>query len=412
MGSTPTQVLDFEQAVAAVLERARAAFAAQSRATESLPLLATAGRVLAEPILADRDQPGFDRSTRDGFAIPAAGWRPGATLTVIGQVRAGDLWTGAPLAEGEAIEIMTGATLPAGANAVVMVEHVTRVGNAISPADDRILAPGENIVPRGAEAHLGQTVVTAGTLITAAEIGLAAACGYATLRVHARPAIAIIATGDELVELDQQPAPQQIRNSNSYAIAAMVTAAGGTPHRLAIARDLRDDVRARIAEARAADLLILSGGVSMGEYDLVEEVLTESGAEFFFTGVRMQPGRPVVFGRLPATPATSETWFFGLPGNPISTQVTFLCFAELFLRTLAGERVDAPNFAQATLAEAIEPRSNLTRLLPARLDGISVKLTPWQGSGDLAANARANCYAELLPGRPYAVGDVIRILQR
>ena len=412
MGSTPTQILDFEQAVARVLGQARQACAAHPRATESLPLLATAGRILAESILADRDQPGFDRSTRDGFAITAAAWRAGATLDIIGQVRAGELWPGPPLTPGQAVEIMTGATVPAGANAVVMVEHVERTGNILAPPDGRTLAPGENIVPRGAEARLGQSVVAAGTLITAAEIGLAAACGYATLRVCAMPVVAIVATGDELVELDQQPAPQQIRNSNSYTIAALVTAAGGTPLRLAIARDLREDVCTRITEARAADLLILSGGVSMGEFDLVEEVLTDAGAQFFFTGVRMQPGRPVVFGRLPALPGASETWFFGLPGNPISTQVTFLCFAELFLRTLAGETLTSPKFAEATLAEAIEPKPGLTRLLPARLEGVSLKLTPWQGSGDLAANARANCYAELLPGKSYQTGDVIRILRR
>ena len=166
------------------------------------------------------------------------------------------------------------------------------------------------------------------------------------------------------------------------------------------------------------DLLVFSGGVSMGEYDLVEEVLEEFGAEFFFTSVAMQPGKPVVFGRLPArghhplgTPEP-ECYFFGLPGNPISTQVTFHCFVEPFLRALAGEASPGPRWAQATLAQAVAGKAGLTRLLPARMDGVTVSVVGWQGSGDLAANARANCYAELLPGAGYEAGDVIRVLLR
>ncbi len=150
----------------------------------------------------------------------------------------------------------------------------------------------------------------------------------------------------------------------------------------------------------------------MGEYDLVEEVLARFGAEFFFTGVRMQPGKPVVFGRLPARGDRPARIFFGLPGNPISTEVTFRCFAAPLLRTLGGERGSAPPYAQATLAEAVAAKPGLTRLLPARMEGVALRLVSWQGSGDLAANARANCYAELLPGREYAVGDLVRVLLR
>ena len=277
---------------------------------------------------------------------------------------------------------------------------------------------GEDVVARGSEARAGQVVVPAGTRVGAAEIALAATCGMAEVAVFARPRVVIVATGDELVEVAQQPREQQIRNSNSYAIAAMVTAAGGEPVRLAIARDVREEVRERVAQGRMWDLMILSGGVSMGEYDLVEEVLEEFGAEFFFTGVKMQPGKPVVFGRLPARQHAAEETperechFFGLPGNPISTQVTFHCFAETFLRALGGEVNPQPRWAQATLAEEAAGRPGLTRLLPARMDGVKVRLVGWQGSGDLAANARANCYAELLPGRSYAPGEVIRVLLR
>ena len=407
MGSAPLKVVEFEEALAIVLREARG-----KAGVTRVALLEAAGRVLAEDVKADRDQPPFDRATRDGFAVRATEWSAGAKVRVVGQVRAGEQWRGDAVRAGEAIEIMTGAPLPEGADAVAMVEHVERGPDWVQAARGRGLAVGENVVASGSEARAGQAVVAAGTRIGAAEIALAATCGLAEVAVFARARVAIVATGDELVEVRETPAEQQIRNSNSYSIAAMVTAAGGEPGRLAIARDVREDVRARVAQGRKSDLMILSGGVSMGEYDLVEEVLEEFGAEFFFTGVKMQPGKPVVFGRLPARQADPECYFFGLPGNPISTQVTFHCFAEIFLRALGGEASPQPRWAQATLAEEVGGRPGLTRLLPARMDGVEVRLVGWQGSGDLAANARANCYAELLPGRSYAPGEVVRVLLR
>jgi molybdopterin molybdotransferase len=390
-------------------------------ATETLPLLESAGRVLAEPILADRDQPPFDRSTRDGFAVRTADLSAGTALKVIGQVRAGDIWTGAALTAGEAIEIMTGAPVPPGADAVVMIEHVALTEDRISLSPGRALRCGENIVSRSSEARLGEAVVARSSLLGAAEIAEAATCGCSTVDAFARPDVAIVATGDELVEIGQFPDDRQIRNSNSYGLAALVASTGAAPIRLDTARDTREDVRDRIARGRAADLLLFSGGVSMGKYDLVEEVLAEFNAEFFFTGVKMQPGKPLVFGRLPkledADGAGPECYFFGLPGNPISTQVTFHCFVEPFLRVLCGEPASGPRFVQATLGENIEGKSGLMRVLPARLTHDlrtpSVKLVPWHGSGDLAANARANCYAVLPPEVPeFHAGDVISVLLR
>ena len=407
MGSAPLKVVEFEEALAIVLREARG-----KAGVTRVPLLEAAGAVLAEDIRADRDQPPFDRATRDGFAVRAAEWSTGAKVRVVGQVRAGEQWRGGAVQAGEAVEITTGAPMPDGADAVAMVEHVERGPDWVQAAGGRRVEVGENVVARGSEARAGQGVVVAGTRFGAAEIALAATCGLAEVAMFAKPRVAIVATGDELVEVAETPGEQQIRNSNSYAIAAMVTAAGGEPGRLALARDVREDVRARVAEGRMGDLMILSGGVSMGEYDLVEEVLEEFGAEFFFTGVKMQPGKPVVFGRLPAREAEPECYFFGLPGNPISTQVTFHCFAETFLRALGGEASPQPRWAQATLAEEVGGRPGLTRLLPARMDGVEVRLVGWQGSGDLAANARANCYAELLPGRSYAPGEVVRVLLR
>jgi molybdopterin molybdotransferase len=314
---------------------------------------------------------------------------------------------------GEAIEIMTGAPLPAGADAVVMVEFVEGADGVVRGSAGRVLGVGDNVVAQGSEARTGQVILPVGTRIGAAEIALAASCGCAVLPVFRRPQVAIVATGDELVEVDQVPGTQQIRNSNSYALAALVTAAGGEAVRMPIAADTREAIERAIEEGRSADLLVLSGGVSMGKYDLVEEVLLAAGAEFFFTGVRMQPGKPVVFGRLPAAGRFPALYFFGLPGNPISTQVTFHVFAEAMLRALSGAGAQGPQFVQATLAENVAGRPGLTRLLPARLEGVMVRLVGWQGSGDLAANARANCYALLPEGsEKFAAGAVIRILLR
>jgi molybdopterin molybdotransferase len=298
-----------------------------------------------------------------------------------------------------------------------MVEHVERNGNTIRIMPGRTLRVGENIVTRGAEAHAGDSLFSSGTILQAAHLALAAACGRGRLTVFRKPTVAIVATGDELVDLATTPAPHQIRNSNSYALAALVTGAGGDPRRQSIAPDHKQELERIIRQARSADLLLLTGGVSVGAYDLVEEVLCSLGAEFFFTGVRMQPGKPVVFGRLPASGDQPARFFFGLPGNPISTQVTFHCFVEPFLQALSGAGSHPPRFVQATLAEDVPGKTGLTRILPAYLasDRVrpKVKRVGWHGSGDLAANARANCYVVLPPDREtFAAGDVVSVLLR
>ena len=403
-------IVDFEEALRLVLEAARSV--PRQPSTKPVDLLASLGRVLAEPIHADRDQPAFDRATRDGFAVLADQLRAGP-LQVAGQVRAGERWAAAWETE-TALEIMTGAPLPEGADAVVMLEHVEHAAAGLTLTADRTIEVGDHVVARGSEAKAGDLLLAPGVRMGAAEIALAATCGYASLLVFERPHVAMIATGDELVEVAETPGPDQIRNSNSYALAALVANAGGKAMRQPIARDTREDVRASIVAARTpqTNLLLLSGGVSMGKYDLVEEILTDLGADFLFTGVRMQPGKPVVCGRLPAQGEAPACFFFGLPGNPMSTQVTFHCFAELFVRSLAGERTSGLRWAQATLAEAVAPKPGLTRLLPCRSQNGTARLVGWQGSGDLAANARANCYVELLPGRAYQPGEVVRVLLR
>ncbi len=430
------RVLLYEEALAEVLVRAASL---PPPAVERVPLLEARGRVLAAAVVADRDQPPFRRSTRDGYAVRAADVGGVARLHLTGTLRAGEAWTGAPLAPGEAIEIMTGAPVPEGADAVLMVEHAELGGTELQPEAERRLYAGENVVPRGSEAFAGGLLVPAGRLLGAPELAVAASCGYAELPVHARPRVAILATGDELVELAQQPADWQIRNSNSYALAALVEAEGGMPWRLPIARDTMDDLRERLAAIRngmgaakgnsgnsgGTDLLILSGGVSKGKYDLVEQALHEAGAEFLFTGARIQPGRPVVFGRLPrsaaggATQRENTAWlpFFGLPGNPISTEVCFRLFVAPLLRALCGGGAVPPRFAEARLAEDVRGGTKVTRFLPAEItgdwQGVMVKPVPWQGSGDLAANAQANGFVVLPMGTAtFAAGETVRVLLR
>ena len=413
MSKVATRIVGFDEALEMVLAHASDLAVP---ATEVIALLACDGRVLAQAVLADRDHPPFDRSTRDGFAVHASEFGIG-TLRIAGQVRAGEQWEHGVLEPGAAIEIMTGAPVPEGADAVLMVEHVKRNGATIQRLSERTIRIGENIVRRGSEARVGEAVLPAGTLICAAEIALAAACGASVLTVFRRPRVAIVATGDELVEIDAIPGPQQIRNSNSYGLAALVEEAGGEAVRLPIARDNRPELEETIRSVRRCDLVLLSGGVSMGAYDLVEEVLQRLDAEFFFNGVRMQPGKPVVFGRLPAADGFPAQFFFGLPGNPVSTQVTFHCFAEPLLRAMGGAEVHGPRFAQATLAEDAVGKPDLMQILPARLTANrvrpDVRLVSWQGSGDLAANARANCYAVLPPAKErFLAGDRITILLR
>jgi molybdopterin molybdotransferase len=237
------------------------------------------------------------------------------------------------------------------------------------------------------------------------QIAAAAACGAAQLSVFARPRVAIVATGDELVELDQQPLIHQIRNSNSYSLAAQVSAAGGLPVRFPTARDERDHLEATIRAALGSDLLLLSGGVSMGKYDLVEEVLLSLGAEFFFTGAAIQPGKPIVFGML------GGMYFFGLPGNPVSTMVTFSLFVQPLLGALSGDICRGPRFAQAQLGSDVRVKPGLTRFLPALLQELTVQPVAWQGSGDLASTSRANCFLVVNEDRTLlSAGETVTIL--
>ena len=399
-------VLSFEQAYAAVHQYCLKVTPTEP---ESVSLSETLGRVLAEPLLADRDFPAFPRAARDGYALQAADvMSVPARLRVVGQVKAGGNFE-KTVSRGEAVEIMTGAAVPDGADAVVMVEHTKRNGDQADIL--RSLVKGENFVPQGSEAKAGQEIVARGTRLGFAQIAVAAAVGKTGLSVYKKPRVAILATGDELVEVGAKPAARQIRNSNTYSLAAQVAASGGDPICLPVAPDEKPGLSRLVHKGLSAQLLLLSGGVSMGAYDLVEEVFAELGARPIFTGAQIQPGRPVVFGEARSTP------FFGLPGNPVSTMVTFDLFARPVLHALGGALPVRLPAAQARLAKDLKTKTGLTRFLPALLRGglfdSEVEVIPWQGSGDISASARANCYVVVPPDREFiGAGETISILLR
>jgi molybdopterin molybdotransferase len=433
MPVAPSQslVLTFEDARHAVEEQAAKL---HPGGKESVGLLSAAGRVLAEAIPADRDIPPFPRSTRDGYAVRAAdlGQLP-AKLRVVGEIKAGAHSNETPVKvdRGQSVSIMTGAPVPAGADAVVMVEYTTQQGEFVEIR--RGAAPGENVVAQGAEAKHGSLLLDRGTRLNEAAIALAASVGRSSLEVFVRPSVAVLTTGDEIVDVDSTPGPTQIRNSNSYSLAAQIQQAGGEAVVLPVAPDEPRQLRERIEQGLQSDMLLMTGGVSMGRYDLVEQVLSEMRAEFFFTGAKIQPGRPVVFGQVPcgavapfdkrgagfaregASAATK--YFFGLPGNPISTMVTFELFARPIVEALCGMSPRKIVFLHARLKAAIQVKPGLKRFLPAILGGefenSQVELISWQGSGDIAATARANCYVVIPTDREsISAGEWVAVMMR
>jgi len=421
MAAHPEQqaVLTFEEARRVVEEHASGL---RPRGRELLSLLDASGRILAEPIHADRDYPPFPRATRDGYALRAADVASvPAELKMIGEIRAGasaDLSVDA----GQAVSIMTGAAVPLGADAVVMVEHTSRTGDRVQVT--RQVSEDENIVPAGSEGKRGAQLLVPGTRLGYAEIAVAASVGRPRLVVHQKPKVAVLSTGDEVVDVDVPPGPSQIRNSNSYSLAAQIQSAGAEPVVLPIAPDEPLRLRELLAEGLEADLLLIAGGVSMGKYDLVEQALAEMQAEFFFTGALIQPGRPVVFGRVPCgadipvrETAGNYKYFFGLPGNPISTMVTFELFARPAIEALTGMSPRNLAFTRAKLKTDIQARAGLKRFLPAILSGefeqTEVELVRWQGSGDIAAVTRANCYVVVPPDRErIPAGEWVPLLLR
>ncbi len=405
-------VINFSEALASVKE-----YAARLSPTEPelVSLLDAVGHALAEDLVADRDFPPFARATRDGYAVRAKDVaKVPAKLRCVGELKAGAsvAQSSITVKAGETVEIMTGAPVPAGADAVVMVEYTERSEDRVTVK--RTVAGGENVVGAGSEARQGDVMVSRGTRLGHVTVAIAAAIGKADVAAYRRPQVAVLSTGDEVVDINLPPGANEIRNSNSYSLAAQVQEAGGEPLLLPVARDDVAEIEVLIRKGIRSDLLLLTGGVSMGKYDLVEQVLEKLGAKFFFTGVLIQPGKPVVFGELRSDGKTRP--FFGLPGNPVSTMVTFQLFVTPVLDALAGARPQQPLFARANLKSGFKTKTGLTRFLPALLSGTheqpEVELVKWQGSGDLMAMSRANCYIVVPPDREhFKAQESITVLQ-
>jgi molybdopterin molybdotransferase len=392
----------FEEARRAVVDTVRGARAAI--ATQSVALEGAAGRVLAGQIAADRDLPALARSVRDGYAVRAIDL-PGK-LDLIGEVRAGESFIG-EVGRGQAVEIMTGAPVPRGADAVVMLEYVRREGAHV--VVDQAAEPGQFINRQGCEARAGEALLHPGKRLDYSDIAMLAAVGSEHMLVFAAPRVAIVATGDEIVPVAEAPRDFEIRNSNVYSLAAQVARAGGVPEILPVARDEPGHTRELIERGLGADLLLLSGGVSAGKYDVVEPVLAALGAEFFFDRVLIQPGQPLVFGR------ARGKFFFGLPGNPLSTMVTFEIFARAALELLGGQEEVSLHMPFARITQDYRHKVGLQRFLPARLsaDGTNVTPVTWRGSSDVPALTRANAFMVVDADRAeWRNGDLIRVLMK
>jgi molybdopterin molybdotransferase len=375
--------------------------------TELISLLECSGRFLAENIIADTDLPPFDRSQMDGYAVRAADVASTpARLRIVGESAAGAGWHH-EMKVGEAVRIMTGAPVPIGADAVQKVELTHEHDSTVEILEP--VEPGRSIVRRADEVRAGETVLRAGEEINAAMIATLASFGYAQVKVGRSPRVAVMATGSELVDVDQKPGRDQIRDSNNYTIAAYATLAGATVERLPLAGDDTEGLKRRIARAaETCDVLITSGGVSMGVYDFTKAALRELGAEIFFERVALRPGKPTVFARL------GNTLIFGLPGNPVSVAVTFNLFARAALRRMQGAKETALGEETAVLTRALKGSLDRESYLPAclRTDEKGTLLAEplkWGGSSDFVSFARATALINVKAGvKKTDAGEVVR----
>jgi len=378
-------VLTVEQALDEILSRVR------PLGTERVEVLGALGRILAEPIVSRRVIPPWPNSSMDGYALRADDTREdGVELTVVGRVAAGALPARA-LRLGEAMRIFTGAPLPDGADAVVPQEDVTAEG-------DRVRVParverGAFVRPVGEDVRAGDVVLEAGHRVGPAEVGLLATLGYARVVVGRRPRVAVLSTGDELADLGREPEGGQVPNTNTYSLMAQVLEAGGEPVNLGVARDDVDAIEGRVRWGMAADVVVSSAGVSVGELDLVREALVRCGAELHLWQVSMRPGKPITFGSLRGRPV------FGLPGNPVSAMVTFEVFVRPALLQMAGARaLDRPRIRARALAAIANPgprRGYLRVTLAPEASGWGARLTGDQGSAILRSMVAADGLAVL-----------------
>jgi len=337
------------------------------------------GRVVTEPVTSDLDSPPYAKSVMDGYAVRSQDTLAPANLTVIEEVPAGRMPTRS-VGPGQAARVMTGAPIPDGADAVIPHEEVQASGDMVRVA--RAVKPGTFILPRGREMRAGDVVIPAGTVLTPVAFGLLAAVGRTDVRVHPAPRLAIISTGDELVEPPTRPGPGQIRNSNGPMLVALAALAGAEARYLGIARDDKAGLAMLVRDGLdQSDVLVLSGGVSAGKFDFVPDVLRELGVESHFHKVRMKPGKPLLFG------TRGATLVFGLPGNPVSSFVGFELFIRPALRKMGGQAIPGPTFVPVPLAADLNADNDRPTYAPATLnrtaDGLRVHPAGWFGSADL-----------------------------
>ncbi len=362
---------------------------------------AVLGETLAEDVTADIDSPPFDKSMMDGYAVRAADC--GSPLRVVGEVQAGGV-SGVDVKAGEAVRIFTGAPIPPGAGAVVKQEETTVEGDYVRAL--KPVKPGANIFRRGSEMRTGEVVVPAGTVLTPVALGLLAAAGrvMAELNRHPVPGVGILTTGNELVHACDRPKGGQIRNTNEPMLEAMAHRAGGMPYSFGIYPD-DEHLKQGIIDGLHQDILVLSGGVSVGKYDLVPDVLKSLGVEIHFHTVRMKPGKPLLFGTL------GEKLIFGLPGNPVSAAVGFELFVRPAIDIMCGRTDPGPKELRLPLNELLTARHDRPTYHPAVIGPDSVRPLPWQGSADLRALLPANGYIVLPPGEVnLSPGDVVQVV--
>ena len=369
-------------------------------------MLSALGRVLAEPVVSRLTLPPWPNSSMDGYAIRSEDTRGGsAELAVVGRIVAGAL-PPRPLRAGEAMRIFTGAPLPAGADAVVPQEDVDADGARV--AVPRRVDAGAHVRPAGEDIRAGDVVVGPGHVVGPAEIGLLATLGYTRARVYRRPRVAILSTGNELADLGAERGPGQIPNTNTYSLMAQVLEAGGEPMSLGVAPDRLEAIVERLRWGRAADVLVSSAGVSVGELDLVREALMQCGAELHLWKVAMRPGKPITFGSIEGRPV------FGLPGNPVSAMVTFELFVRPALRRMQGcAAVDRPRIVVPALEPIANPggRRGYLRVTLAR-DGedYGARLTGDQGSGILRSMVLADGLAVVPPDTTVPAGGHVEVI--
>jgi molybdopterin molybdotransferase len=383
--------------------------------TESVPLSEAPGRILAEDVVADTDLPPFDRAQMDGYALHSADVaNTPARLRIVGESAAGAGWHN-QMKAGEAVRIMTGAPVPIGADAVQQVELTRELDGAAQVEILESVEAGRSIVRRAAEIKAGETVLHAGEEINAAMIATLASFGYAHVKVGRRPRLAVMATGSELVNVEENPSDDQIRDSNNYTIAAYASLAGAIVERLPLAGDDTEELKRQIARAaEGCDVLITSGGVSMGVYDFTKAALKELGAEIFFERVALRPGKPTVFARF------GNTLVFGLPGNPVSVAVTLNLFVRAAIRAMQGATQPRLREEIAVLAKAAKGSVDRESYLPAILHTnekgtLLAEPLKWGGSSDFVSFARATALINVPAGmksiEAYSPVKIIRLPQ-